>query len=200
MKWLKSIRKVLLITLTFMVICGMIYPLLLTGIGQVVFPKQANGSLIKEDGKVVGSALIGQQFEAKGHFISRPSAVSYNMYDEGDTEFGGVSSGSNNFAPSNPALMERMNESIKQFVKANPMIKKDDIPAELMTASGSGLDPHISVKSAEVQIPRIMKETGLTHEQVVKIMSKSIEHKVFNVFGEEKVNVLEANLLIDRNL
>lgn len=200
MKRLKSIRKVLLITLTFMVICGMIYPLLLTGIGQVVFPKQANGSLIKEDGIVVGSALIGQQFEAKGHFISRPSAVGYNMYDEGDTEFGGVSSGSNNFAPSNPALMERMNESIKQFVKANPMIKKDDIPAELMTASGSGLDPHISVKSAEVQIPRIMKETGLTHEQVVKIMSKSIEHKVFNVFGEEKVNVLEANLLIDRNL
>lgn len=200
MNWFKSIRKALLITVTFMVICGLIYPLLLTGIGQIVFPKQANGSLVKEDGKVIGSALIGQQFEGKGHFISRPSAVSYNMYEKGDLEFEGVSSGSNNYAPSNPALIERMDQSIEQFILNNPTIKKEEIPAELMTSSGSGLDPHISVKSAEVQIPRIVKETGLSNEQVESIIKKSIEHKVFNIFGEEKMNVLEANQLIEKNL
>lgn len=198
MKWIKSIRKVLFITLTFMVICGLIYPLVLTGIGQIAFPKQANGSLVKEDGKVIGSSLIGQQFEGEGHFMSRPSAVGYNMYEKGDSDFAGVSSGSKNYAPSNPALLDRLKESIKEFEHQNPSIPKSGIPAELLTASGSGLDPHISVKAAKVQIPRIVSESGLSTLEVKEIIEKSTEHKVLNVFGEEKVNVLEANRLIDR--
>lgn len=198
MNWIKSLKKALLITLTFMVICGLIYPLVLTVIGQIAFPKQANGSLIKEDGKVIGSSLIGQQFDEEGHFTSRPSAVGYNMYDKRDTDFAGVSSGSNNYAPSNPALIDRLKESMIEFEHQNPSIAKSDVPAELLTASGSGLDPHISVKAAKVQIPRIVNESGLSTQEVKGIIENATEHKVLNVFGEEKVNVLEANRLIDR--
>lgn len=200
---LKGIKKASILTVILLVICGLLYPLLMTGISQIVFPKQANGSLVKNNGKVIGSQLIGQDFSDPRFMKCRPSAVHYNVYTKEEKEKGiykGVSSGSNNYAPTNPKLVERVQKDIDTFLTLNPSVKKEDIPTDLLTASGSGLDPHISPASADVQIPALVKSTGLSEQKIKEIISKNTSSKFLRVFGEDTVNVLLVNLDIAKEI
>lgn len=202
-KVLKGVRKPLMITVAMLLICGLAYPLLLTGISQIIFPNQANGSLITIDGQTVGSELVGQDFTDARFMKSRPSAVNYNTYTEEDKESGnyaGIGSGSKNYAPTNPALVERVEADIAEFLAANPSVTKEDIPTDLLTASGSGLDPHISPASAAVQIPALIESTGLSQETLEAIVKDNTQGKFLGIFGEETVNVLMVNLDIAKEL
>jgi K+-transporting ATPase ATPase C chain len=202
-KFLKGIKKPFLVTLALLLICGLAYPLLLTGISQVIFPKQANGSLITVDGKTVGSVLVGQDFTDARFMKCRPSAVNYNTYTQEDKvngDYTGIGSGSKNYAPTNPELSKRVQEDIAEFLKENPSIKKEDIPTDLLTASGSGLDPQISPKSAEVQIPALAKATGLSEDRLKEIVKENSQGKWLGIFGEDTVNVLKVNLQIAKDL
>lgn len=196
----KYLKQAVCVSLALLVICGAAFPLAVNGLGQLFMKDKANGSMIKENGKVVGSKLIGQQFTDERYFQGRISSVSYNTYEEGDTEYGGVASGSFNYGASNPDLEKRVTESMEAFLEKHPDVKAEDIPADLMTASGSGLDPHISVASADIQIPAIAEASGLTEEELEKIVKNNTEHKVLGVFGEEKVNVLKANIEIAKQI
>ena len=199
----KYFKNALLVSIAMFAICGFAYPMIMTGISQIIFPHQANGSLIEENGEVVGSSLVGQDFTDERLFHCRPSAYNYNTYTEEDKEngdYGGVSSGSNNYAPSNPDLEKRINEDIEKFLQENPTIEKEDIPSDIITASGSGLDPHISVEAANVQIDRVSENTGLTKKQLKKMIEENTEGKFLGIFGEEKVNVLELNLSLAKEI
>lgn len=198
-KYMKSLRTAFLFTIGMVLICGLIYPLALTGVSQLIFPDKANGSLIEVNGKEVGSANVGQDFTDARLFKCRPSAYNYNTYTEEQKEDGtyaGVSSGSNNYGNSNPALKERVEQDIKKFLDANPDVAKTDLPGDLLTASGSGLDPHISVASAEIQIPAIAEASGLSEEKLKEIIKNNTNEKTFGVLGEVTVNVLGCNLEI----
>ncbi|WP_434512890.1 K(+)-transporting ATPase subunit C [Desulfitobacterium sp. AusDCA] len=201
--FLKGIKKPFLVTIALLLICGLAYPLLLTGISQIIFPQQANGSLITIDGQTVGSKLIGQNFADDRFMKGRPSAVNYNTYTQEDKDSGtytGVGSGSKNYGPTNPELVKRVEADMADFLKANPSVKKEDIPTDLLTASGSGLDPHISPASAAVQIPALVKSTGLSKETLEAIVKKNTQGKFLGIFGEETVNVLMVNLDIAKEL
>lgn len=201
--FLKGIKKPFLVTLALLLICGLAYPLLLTGISQLIFPKQANGSLVMIDGRAIGSELVGQDFSDARFMKSRPSAVNYNTYTQEDKENGdyaGVGSGSKNYAPTNPELVKRVEADIAEFLEANPSIKKEDIPTDLLTASGSGLDPHISPASAAIQIPALVEATGLSQKTLESIVKENTQGKFFGIFGEETVNVLKVNLKISKEL
>ena len=200
---IKAIKKPFLITLTLLVICGLAYPLLITGISQIFFPKQSNGSLITVNGTAVGSTLIGQDFTDARFMKCRPSAVNYNTYtakDKADGTYTGVGSGSKNYAPTNPELKKRVENDIAAFLKANPTVKKSDIPTDLLTASGSGLDPDISPASAAVQIPALAKATGLSEATLKEIVKDHTTGKFLGIFGAETVNVLNVNLDISKRL
>ena len=202
-RFFKYFKNALLVSIAMFAICGFAYPIIMTGISQIIFPHQANGSLIEENGEVVGSSLVGQDFTDERLFHCRPSAYNYNTYTEEDKEngnYGGVSSGSNNYAPSNPDLEKRINEDIEKFLQENPTIEKEDIPSDIITASGSGLDPHISVEAANVQIDRVSENTGLTKKQLKKMIEENTEGKFLGIFGEEKVNVLELNLSLAKEI
>lgn len=202
-KFLKGIKKPFLVTLALLLICGLAYPLLLTGISQVIFPKQANGSLVTVDGKAVGSELVGQDFTDARFMKCRPSAVNYNTYtqeDKNNGDYTGISSGSKNYATTNPELARRVKENIAKFLKSNPSVKMEEIPTDLLTSSGSGLDPHISPSSAAVQIPALADATGLTEDQLEEIVKENTQGKFLKIFGEETVNVLEVNLQIAKDL
>ena len=207
--FLHNTKRAVLVTVVLMIICGLIYPLVLPGISKVIFPRQAEGSLIRVDGKVVGAETIGQEFTEDYYMWGRPSAYHYNTYTEDEngnlvysdgTEFAGVSSGSNNYAPTNEALTERVENDMEKFLERNPEVKAEDIPTDLLTASGSGLDPHISPESAQIQIPRIAEASGLSEEKVEEIVSEHTEGKLLGVFGEETVNVLMVNLDIAKEM
>ena len=198
-----GLRQSLVVTLLLLLLCGLVFPVLLSGISAVIFPSQANGSLIYADGRAVGAANIGQDFTKPYFMKGRPSAYNYNTYYEdaqgnqycGDgSAFAGPGSGSNNYAPSNPALIERVEADIEAFLEANPDVKREDIPADLMTASGSGLDPHITPASARIQIPALAAASGLSEEELERIVEDNTEGKLLGVFGEETVNVLGVNL------
>ena len=202
-KYLVGIRSALLFSLMMLVLCGFAYPLLLTGAAQAIFPHQANGSIVEVDGKAVGSKIVGQSFEDERFFKGRPSAVNYNTYtkeEKADGTYGGVASGSNNYAPSNPELSKRVKKDLEAFMKANPDIDKKDIPADLITASGSGLDPDITPEAAKVQIPAIAKASGLSEAELQKIVDDNTEGKWLGVFGETRVNVLLCNVAIAQKL
>lgn len=202
-RFFKYFKNALLVSIAMFAICGFAYPMIMTGISQIIFPHQANGSLIEENGEVVGSSLVGQDFTDERLFHCRPSAYNYNTYTEEDKEngnYGGVSSGSNNYAPSNPDLEKRINEDIEKFLQENPTIEKEDIPSDIITASGSGLDPHISVEATNVQIDRVSENTGLTKKQLKKMIEENTEGKFLGIFGEEKVNVLELNLSLAKEI
>lgn len=200
---LRNTRQAVTVTIVLLVICGLIYPLVLTGVSQAVFPKQANGSLVTVDGKAVGAETIGQEFTEDYFLWGRPSAYHYNTYYEDadgnqyysyGTEYAGVASGSNNYAPSNPALTERVSADMENFLAKNPGVSEEDIPTDLMTASGSGLDPHISPESAKIQVPRIADASGLSEDEVQNIIDEHTEGKTLGIFGEETVNVLLVNI------
>lgn len=198
-----GLRQSLVVTLVLLLLCGFVFPVLLSGISTVIFPSQANGSLVYADGQAVGAANVGQDFTEPYFMKGRPSAYNYNTYykDEQGNQyyndgraFAGLSSGSNNYAPSNPALTERVEADIEAFLEANPDVKREDIPADLMTASGSGLDPHITPESARIQIPALAAASGLSEEKLEQIVADNTEGKLFGIFGEETVNVLGVNL------
>lgn len=208
-KLLHRTRQTVAVSVTLMVICGLVFPCLLTGISTLIFPNQANGNLITVNGQTVGAENVGQEFTEDYYMWSRPSAYHYNVYTEGEdgkqyyndgTEFAGLGSGSNNYAPSNPALKERVEADLEVFLEKNPAVKREDIPTDLLTASGSGLDPHISPESAEIQIPRIAEASGLDEEKIREIVAHNTSGKVLGVFGENTVNVLKVNIEIAQAL
>ena len=181
-----QLRPAFVALLIFTVITGVIYPLVLTGIAQAVFPHQANGSLIVIDGETHGSALIGQQFDDPKYFWGRPSAANYNA---------AASSGSN-YGPMNPALLDSIQARIDALKAADPD-NPLPIPVDLVTASASGLDPHISVASALYQVPRVASARGLDEAQVSSLVEKCTESRQFGFLGEPRVNVLLLNLALD---
>lgn len=205
---MKIIKKSIYISITLMILCGLIYPLFMTGISQLIFNKKANGSMITVDGRDVGSELMGQKFTDSRFFKGRISSINYNTYTEeelkadesGETAYTGVGSGSQNLAPSNEALKERVQKDIDDFLAANPGVKKEDIPTDLLTSSGSGLDPDISPKAAEIQMPAVSKASGISETELKKIIDKYTEGRSFGIFGEPRVNVLKVNIEIASHL
>jgi potassium-transporting ATPase KdpC subunit len=182
----KNLLSALLMTLVTTVLFGLLFPLLITGLAQVLFPRQANGELLTRNGHVVGSRLIGQSFSSPGYFHSRPSAAGTG-YDAGN------SSGSN-LGPTNQALIARVQADADRLQKENPL---SPIPLDLLTTSGSGLDPHISPEAAEFQVPRIARERGLNDDVVREAIRQNTELRQFGFLGEPRVNVLELNLTLD---
>ncbi len=177
-----AIRFTVVTTILF----GLGYPLAVTGLSQWLFPKQANGSLILKDGQVVGSRLIGQAFSGDKYFQSRPSAAG-NGYDA-------TASGGSNLGPTNQALVARVKQDVDRWHLLNPGAP---IPADLVTASGSGLDPDISPASAAFQVSRVAKARGISEEEVRRVVAKHTQAREFGIFGEPRVNVLELNLDLD---
>jgi K+-transporting ATPase ATPase C chain len=191
----KPLRPAILSLLLFTLITGVIYPLVVTGIAQVVFPSQANGSLILKDGKAVGSELIGQSFDDPKYFWGRLSATGTFPYNAFNAENLTASSGSN-YGPSNPALMEAVKARVEALETADPD-NTAPIPVDLVTASGSGLDPHISVAAALYQVPRVPRTRGLSEEAVRALVKQYTDARQFGILGEPRVNVLELNLALD---
>jgi K+-transporting ATPase ATPase C chain len=183
------IKPALMLLLVFTVLTGIIYPVVVTGIAQVVFPRQANGSLIVRDGQVVGSELIGQAFDDPKYFWGRPSATAPFPYNAA------ASSGSN-LGPTNPALTDAVKARIAALKAADPG-NTTPVPVDLVTASGSGLDPHISVAAALYQVPRIARLRGISEDQVRALVTQYTQGRTFGFLGEARVNVLELNLALD---
>jgi K+-transporting ATPase ATPase C chain len=183
----KNLITAVLMVLVTTVLFGLVFPLLITGLAQVLFPKQANGQLLTQNGKVVGSRLIGQSFASPGYFHPRPSSAGTG-YDAGN------SSGSN-LGPTNQSLIARVRQDADRLHAENPSAA---IPMDLLTTSGSGLDPHISPEAAEFQVPRVSKERGLSEEVVREAIRRHTESRQFGFLGEPRVNVLELNLALDQ--
>lgn len=181
-----QLRPAITVFVLLTIITGVVYPLIVTGISQMVFPYQANGSLIEKDGVVVGSELIGQQFDDPKYFWGRPSAAGYNA---------AASSGSN-YGPMNPALLDSVQTRIDVLKTADPD-NTLPIPVDLVTASGSGLDPHISVAAASYQIHRVAQARGLSNETIKALVDEYTEGRQFGFLGEPRVNVLKLNLALD---
>jgi K+-transporting ATPase ATPase C chain len=184
-----QLRPAIVILAIFTLLTGVLYPLVITGIAQLVFPHQANGSLITNNGQVVGSELIGQSFDDPRYFWGRLSATSPYPYN------GSASTGSN-LGPSNPALVEEVTARIAALKAADPT-NISPIPVDLVTSSGSGLDPDISVAAALYQVPRVAKARGLSEDVVHALVSRFIVGRQFGVLGEPRINVLELNLALD---
>jgi potassium-transporting ATPase KdpC subunit len=185
-----QLRTAIVAVIVLTVLTGVIYPLAVTGIAQLLFPKQANGSLIEEDGKLVGSKLIGQAFDDPKYFWGRPSAT-------GSTPYDGTASGGSNLGPTNEDLVKNVAKRIEELKKADPNNDKP-VPIDLVTASGSGLDPHISPAAAEYQVERVARERKLDADQVRKLIAEHTEERTFGLLGEPRVNVLELNRGLDK--
>jgi K+-transporting ATPase ATPase C chain len=180
----KNILVAIWMTLATTVLLGLIYPIVVTGLAQVLFPRQANGELIRENGKIIGSRLIGQPFTSRGYFYSRPSAAGTAGYDP-------TASGGSNLGPTNKALLDRVSAQVKTLQPDNPSAP---VPADLVTTSGSGLDPDISPAAADFQIPRVARERGISEDEVRELVRKHTEGRQLGFLGEPRVNVLELNL------
>lgn len=184
---MKDLLTSVLVIFIFTIVLGIGYPLAVWGVSQAVFPHQANGSLIEKDGKIVGSELIGQSFTDAGYFRSRPSAAGTG-YDAG------ASSGSN-LGPTNEKLIDRVRTDMETLQAENPGVA---VPADLVTTSASGLDPHISPEAADFQVPRIARERSMSEPDVRALIQKFTESRQFGVLGERRVNVLLLNLELDK--
>lgn len=186
---MKNLMTAILMTIVTTVLFGLIYPIVVTGLAQVIFPNQANGSLVKSaDGTLIGSRLIGQPFSSPGYFKSRPSAAGASGYDAG------ASSGSN-LGPTNRKLVDRVQADVEKLQAENP---GKPVPIDLVTTSGSGLDPHISPAAAEFQVPRVARERRIDEPELRRIVAAHTVGRQFGFFGEPTVNVLELNLELDR--
>jgi K+-transporting ATPase ATPase C chain len=183
------LSPIIRITFTFLVLCGLVYPLIVTGIAQAVMKDNADGSLIYNDkDEVVGSKLIGQNFTDPRYFHGRVSSIEYKA----------EASGSNNYAPSNPDLAKRVEKSIDDWKKQNRAVPVTEVPIDLVTNSGSGLDPDISPKAAYVQVDRISKLTNIPKEKVDQLIKNQTEGAALGLFGEDRVNVLQLNLELQK--
>jgi len=195
---LKEIRPALVLLAALTVITGLIYPLAITGIAGVVFPTQSQGSLIERDGKVVGSALIGQAFTSEKYFRGRPSATT--APDPNDSSktvpapYNAANSGGSNLGPTSKALADRLKENVDKLRQENPSA----VPVDLVTTSGSGLDPDISPEAALFQVPRVAKARGVSEAQVRALVDAQTQGRWLGLLGEPRVNVLELNLALDR--
>jgi potassium-transporting ATPase KdpC subunit len=180
----KNLITSVLMTIATTVLLGIIYPVVVTGLAQVLFPKKANGQLVEVKGKVIGSRIIGQAFTGPGYFHPRPSAVSYDAANSNGSQWG----------PTNQKLIDRVKGDVANVEAENP---GTPVPIDLVTASASGLDPHITPANAEFQLPRVAKERGTTLEQMRGLVAKHTEQRQFGFLGEPRVNVLEMNLELD---
>ncbi|MEW4150654.1 K(+)-transporting ATPase subunit C [Bacillus thuringiensis] len=183
------LSPIIRITFTFLVLCGLVYPLIVTGIAQAVMKDNADGSLIYNDkNEVIGSKLIGQNFTDPRYFQGRVSSIEYKA----------EASGSNNYAPSNPDLAKRVEKSIVDWKEKNPAVPVTEVPIDLVTNSGSGLDPDISPKAASVQVDRISKLTNIPKEKLGQLIKDQTEGAALGLFGEDRVNVLKLNLALQK--
>jgi potassium-transporting ATPase KdpC subunit len=195
----REIRPALVVLVVLTLITGLIYPLAMTGIAVLIFPHQAQGSLVERDGKIVGSELIGQAFTGAKYFHGRPSAT--NTPDPNDATktvpapYNAANSGGSNLGPSNKALIDRVQGDIDALKKENP---SEPVPADLVTTSASGLDPHISPEAALFQVPRIAKARKLPEDRLRQLVEEHTEGRFLGVLGEPRVNVLLLNLALDR--
>jgi potassium-transporting ATPase KdpC subunit len=182
----KNLITAVLMTIATTILLGIVYPLVVTGLAQVIFPKQANGQLIQKDGKIVGSSIIGQGFSGSGYFHSRPSATTV-PYDA-------ANSAGSNLGPTNQKLIDRVKQDVATLHAENP---NQPVPIDMVTTSASGFDPHISPAAADFQVPRIARERGISVEQLRALLAKHTEGRQFGFLGEPRVNVLELNLELD---
>ena len=183
------LSPIIRITFTFLVLCGLVYPLIVTGIAQAVMKDNADGSLIYNDkDEIVGSKLIGQNFTDPRYFHGRVSSIEYKA----------EASGSNNYAPPNPDLEKRVEKSMEDWKKQNPTVPVTEVPIDLVTNSGSGLDPDISPKAASVQVDRISKLTNIPKEKLNQLIKEQTEGAALGLFGEDRVNVLKLNLELQK--
>jgi K+-transporting ATPase ATPase C chain len=196
---LREIRPAIVLVIALTVITGLVYPLAMTGIAGFVFPSRAAGSLIERDGKVVGSALIGQEFATERYFHGRPSATTApDPQDSTKTvpkPYNAANSGGSNLGPTNKALIERVSADVEKLKKENPSAA---VPIDLVTTSGSGLDPDISPEAAFFQVPRIAKARDVSEDRIRQLVNENIERPFAGLIGEPRVNVLALNLALDR--
>jgi potassium-transporting ATPase KdpC subunit len=181
---MNDVKKGLRLTLIFIIILGVIYPLVMTGISNLIFPEKSKGSLVYNKNVLIGSSLIGQKFADDKWFQGRPSAVDYDASKSGGT----------NLAMSNPEFKKALDRNLQDFLSKNPTVKKEDVPTDIITASASGLDPEISVTSAKLQAERVAKANGMTAQEINKIIDDNKSSKFLGIFGRERVNVLMLNL------
>jgi potassium-transporting ATPase KdpC subunit len=184
---IKEVKSAVLLFLAFSLLTGLVYPLLITGIVQITMSERADGNLIIMDGKVIGSELIGQKFTSPGYFHGRPSAVSYAANGSGASNYGSTSS----------RLMEVVRSRVEQVRKENNLSQDEPVPADLVLASASGLDPHISMQGALLQVPRVAKSRALPVSEVKLLVYQTFEPAQFGMLGQERVNVLKLNLALD---
>jgi potassium-transporting ATPase KdpC subunit len=184
----RNLLVAVLMTMVTTVLLGIVYPLVITGLAQVIFPDKANGQLIEHNGKIIGSRIIGQAFSSAGYFHSRPSAAG--------TGYDAANSAGTNLGPTNKKLIDAVIANVEAARKENP---NAPVPVDLVTTSASGLDPHISPAAAEFQVPRIARERGLSETDVRRLVEMNTAGRQLRFFGEPRVNVLELNLALDRH-
>jgi K+-transporting ATPase ATPase C chain len=196
---LKEIRPAIVLLVALTLITGLVYPLAMTGLAQVLFPRQANGSMIEKDGKVIGSALIGQVFADDKYFHGRPSATNTPDAKDAtkkiDAPYNAANSGGSNLGPTNKALIDRIKGDVDKLKAENASAP---VPIDLVTTTASGLDPHISPEAALFQVPRVAKARNMPEDRVRELVNQNVEGRTLGLLGEPRVNVLALNLALDK--
>ena len=188
---MRTFITALALTTLLTVITGLVYPLAVCGLAEVIFPVSAHGSLLVKSGKVVGSSLIGQNFSSPRYFQGRPSAA-------GDKGYDAANSGGSNLAPTNKALIDAVRLRLRNFVESNPGTSPSHVPVDIVTTSASGLDPEISPAAADLQVARVARARGLSEDRVRRLIAENTRPRAAGIFGEPGVNVLMLNLALDR--